>query len=177
MGSGREKPLVEDESISRTSDDYDLAERIPRTERTDSIERVRPRPPLEELLRWAARVLAWVAILGSAALLLSDAAPQLGVVVKFIATMARRAWSLFDHAPLSALPLLLVGGSYIALQGLLRPAPVELLKRLMLGSAFLLWGIVQLMPPSALATQLGDLVIALYVLDLGIIIEAELREV
>ncbi len=176
MGSGREKPFVEDESISRTSDDYDLAERIPRTERINSREQVRPRPPLEEVLRSAARVLAWMAILGSAALLLSDAAPQLGVVVKFIVAMVRRAWSLLDHAPLSALPLLLVGGAYIALQALLRPAPVELLKRLMLGSAFLLWGIVQLMPPSVLATQLGDLVIALYVLDLGIIIEAELRE-
>lgn len=32
------------------------------------------------------------------------------------------------------------------------------------------------MPPSALATDLGDLVIALYVLDLGIIIQAELKE-
>jgi hypothetical protein len=177
MGSGREKPFVEDESISRISDDYDLPERLPRVERPDSPERVRPRSPLVEVLRSAARVLAWMAILGSAALLLSDAAPQLSVVVKFVAAMARRAWALLDHAPLSALPLLLVGGAYIALQGLLRPAPLELLKRLMLGSAFLLWGIVQLMPPGVLATQLGDLVIALYVLDLGIIIEAELREV
>jgi len=50
-------------------------------------------------------------------------------------------------------------------------------KRLLLGSAFLLWGIVQLMPPSVVATDLGDLVIALYVLDLGITIQAELRAV
>jgi hypothetical protein len=79
-------------------------------------------------------------------------------------------------SPVSALPLFLVGGSYIALQGILRPAPIELVKRLLLGSAFVLWGIVQLMPPSVLATDLGDLVIALYVLDLGFIIQAELRE-
>jgi hypothetical protein len=46
---------------------------------------------------------------------------------------------------------------------------------LMLGSAFVLWGIVQLMPPGVVATDLGDLVIALYVLDLGIIVQAELR--
>jgi hypothetical protein len=80
------------------------------------------------------------------------------------------------HAPLSAMPLLLVGGSYIALQGVLRPAPIELVKRLLLGSAFVLWGIVQLMPPAPIATDLGDLVIALYVLDLGFIIQAELDQ-
>ena len=60
-----------------------------------------------------------------------------------------------------------------------RPASAaadRIVKRLLLGSAFLLWGIVQLMPPSVIATDLGDLVIALYVLDLGIIIQAELRE-
>jgi len=52
---------------------------------------------------------------------------------------------------------------------------MELLRRLMLGSAFLLWGIVQLMPPSALATSLGDLVIALYVFDLGLMVQNELQ--
>ena len=115
------------------------------------------------------------ALLGSAALLLNDAAPQLLALGKVLLTMAPRAWALLGHAPLSAMPLLLAGGSYLALQGVLRPAPLELLKRLMLGSAFLLWGIVQLMPPGVVATDLGDLVIALYVLDLGIIVQAELR--
>ena len=80
-------------------------------------------------------------------------------------------------ARLSALPLLLAGASYIVLQALLRPSPLELLKRLMLGSAFLLWGITQLMPVSALATELGNIVIALYVIDLGLIIRTDLRTV
>jgi hypothetical protein len=61
------------------------------------------------------------------------------------------------------------------LQAALRPAPMELIRRLMLGSAFVLWGIVQLMPPSTLATHLGDLVIALYVFDLGLMVQAELQ--
>jgi hypothetical protein len=117
------------------------------------------------------------ALLASAALLLRDAAPELTALLKFVVAMAPRAWALLGHAPLSAMPLILAGGSYIALQGLLRPPPTELVKRLLLGSAFLLWGIVQLMPPSVLATDLGDLVIALYVLDLGMIIQGELREV
>lgn len=136
----------------------------------------RPRSLLETVLRFAAGVLTLAALLASATLLLSDAAPKLRALVKFVVAMAPRVWSLLGHAPLSAMPLLLAGASYIALQGLLRPPPIELVKRLLLGSAFLLWGIVQLMPPSALATDLGDLVIASYVLDLGIIIQAELRE-
>jgi hypothetical protein len=73
------------------------------------------------------------------------------------------------------MPLLLAGFSYISLQLLLRPRGLELIKRLMLGSAFLLWGIVQLMPPGSLATNLGDFVISLYVLDLGLMIQTELR--
>jgi|HubBroStandDraft_1064217.scaffolds.fasta_scaffold00535_22 hypothetical protein len=134
------------------------------------------RSTVETVLRVAAGALTVAALLACGVLLLSDAAPELSALVKFVVAMAPRAWALLGHAPLSAMPLLLAGGSYIALQGLLRPPPIELVKRLLLGSAFLLWGIVQLMPPSVIATDLGDLVIALYVLDLGIIIQAELRE-
>jgi hypothetical protein len=139
---------------------------------------IRPeeRPPLDRLLRTAAGMLTIAAVLGAGTLLLSDAGPQLVAAVKFAAAMAPRAWALLGHAPLSAMPLLLIGSAYIGLQALLRPVGMELLKRLMLGSAFLLWGIVQLMPPSVVATDLGDLVIALYVLDLGLIIQAELQK-
>jgi hypothetical protein len=46
---------------------------------------------------------------------------------------------------------------------------------LMLGTAFLLWGIVQLMPASNLTAELGNVVIALYVVDLGLIIWSDLE--
>ena len=46
----------------------------------------------------------------------------------------------------------------------------------MLGIAFLLWGVVQLMPVSDLATELGNVVIALYVIDLGLIIWTDLEK-
>jgi hypothetical protein len=115
------------------------------------------------------------AIIASAALLLSDVAPRLAALFKMVVVLAPRARALLDHAPLSAMPLLLAGSSYLVLQAALRPAPMELLRRLMLGSAFVLWGIVQLMPPSPLATHLGDLVIALYVFDLGLMVQAELQ--
>ena len=134
------------------------------------------RSSLDRLLRIVAGVLTVAAVLGSAALLLSDAGPELRAAVKFAVRLAPRAWAFLGHAPLSAMPLLLIGSAYVGLQALLRPVGIELLKRLLLGSAFLLWGVVQLMPPSVVATDLGDLVIALYVLDLGLIIRGELQE-
>jgi hypothetical protein len=129
----------------------------------------------QRMVGWIAGSLMVGAMLASAVLLLADAGPNLAAFFKLLVVLAPRAWALLDHAPLSAMPLLLAGGSYIALQAALRPAPMELIRRLMLGSAFVLWGIVQLMPPSTLATHLGDLVIALYVFDLGLMVQAELH--
>jgi hypothetical protein len=83
--------------------------------------------------------------------------------------------SHLSHAPLSAAPLLLIGLAYLALQPLVRPRPLERLKRVLLGTAFILWGIDQLLPSGRLATVLGDVVIVLYVLDLGLIIRDHLR--
>jgi hypothetical protein len=122
-----------------------------------------------------AGLLTVAAILASAALLFFDAAPHLVALFHVLIEQIPRAWAWLGHAPLSALPLLLAGASYVVLQAVLRPPPLELFRRLMLGSAFLLWGIVQLMPPSTLATSLGDVVIALYVFDLALMIQAELK--
>ncbi len=85
-----------------------------------------------------------------------------------------REWARCQNSRLSALPLILGGSAYIALQCILRPRPIELLKRLILGAAFLLWGVVQLMPAGDLATELGNLVIALYVIDLALMIRSDL---
>jgi hypothetical protein len=130
---------------------------------------------LGRFLGWLAASLMVAAVLGSAALLLSDAGPRLMASFRLLAMLASQAWAWFGHAPLSALPLLLAGASYAVLQAVLRPAPLELLRRLMLAAAFLLWGVVQLMPDGSLATDLGDLVIALYVFDLGLMVQAELQ--
>jgi hypothetical protein len=133
-------------------------------------------PALQEYLRWLARSLTIMALLSSFALLCVGATPFLTVLPAYLAKEASRAWILIKHLPLSALPLLLAGSSYLILQTILRPQPLELLKRLMLGAAFLLWGVVQLMPASNLAVELGNLVIALYVVDLGLIIWTELQK-
>jgi hypothetical protein len=133
-------------------------------------------PALQELLRWLTRSLAVLAVLSSFALLCVGATPLLTSLPTYIAKATFRGWSLIKNLPLSAIPLLLAGSSYIVLQAILRPRPLELVKRLMLGIAFLLWGIVQLMPVSDLAVELGNVVIALYVVDLGLIIWTDLKK-
>jgi hypothetical protein len=132
---------------------------------------------LDELLGWLARSLAVMALVSTAALLLVSLTPRLTSIVANIVAATPRAWAMIVALPLSALPLLLAGSGYIVMQALLRPRPLELLKRLMLGGAFLLWGVVQLMPISELANELGNVVIAMYVVDLALIIRTDLQRV
>jgi hypothetical protein len=72
-----------------------------------------------------------------------------------------------SHAPVSALPLLLIGLASLCFQIITRPALLDFFKAMIVSAAFLLWGIDQLLPASWLATTLGDIVIILYVVDLG----------
>lgn len=71
------------------------------------------------------------------------------------------------HSAISALALSLVGIAFLILQPLMRQRPKEVLKNVLLGAAFVLWGIVQLRPQNALSVKLGGLVVALYVMDLA----------
>lgn len=148
----------------------------PHNSKVSSFKRAGEGSALEELLRWLARSLAVMALLSSFALLCVGATPMLSSLPTYVAKAAFRGWALVKNVPLSALPLLLAGSSYLVLQAILRPRPLELLKRLMLGAAFLLWGVVQLLPASGLATELGNVVIALYVVDLGLIIWTDLEK-
>jgi hypothetical protein len=94
-----------------------------------------------------------VALAASAGLLFADA----------------KLWAVPERAMalISSAPLLLVGTAFLILQPLLRPRLADLAKNLLLAATFLLWGAIQLMPQNALAQRLGNLVIALYVLDLA----------
>lgn len=116
-----------------------------------------------------------MAVVSCVGLLAVDITPFLSTWSKSLAYAGLRSWALIKTVPLSAPPLLLVGSSYILLQAINRPRPFELLKRLMLGAAFLLWGITQFMPVSALSIELGNVVIALYVIDLALMIWTELK--
>jgi hypothetical protein len=70
------------------------------------------------------------------------------------------------HGYLSAVPLALAGIGYAALQIRLKPSRATLLKRLLLAATFITWAVDQLLPPGRVATVIGDIVIAAYVLDL-----------
>jgi hypothetical protein len=70
------------------------------------------------------------------------------------------------HAYLSSLPLAVAGIVYAILQFCVRPARGVLLKRLLLAGTFVIWAADQLLPSGRLATFVGDVVIAAYVLDL-----------
>ena len=74
---------------------------------------------------------------------------------------------LLAHAPASAVPLLCIGLASLGFQFVVHPKRLDLVKALIVSAAFLFWGIDQLLPTGGIATTLGDVVIALYVLDLG----------
>jgi hypothetical protein len=168
--------LPDDEGVARLPAHEKEVQIEPKDDHPNSMRRPGEGPALQELLRWLTRSLAILAVLSSFALLCVGATPLLTSLPTYIVKVAFRGWSLIKNLPLSAIPLLLAGSSYIVLQAILRPRPLELVKRLMLGIAFLLWGVVQLMPVSDLAVELGNVVIALYVVDLGLIVWSELQK-
>ncbi|HEY3237903.1 MAG TPA: hypothetical protein VGJ84_24500 [Polyangiaceae bacterium] len=87
------------------------------------------------------------------------------------------AWDAFPglfptraHDVLAAVPLSLIAVTYLLYQSMRRPAPMELLKAVLLAAAFLLWAANQLWPALPQATLFNDLAIALFVLDVFLVI-------
>src|ERR1700693_5235939 len=78
--------------------------------------------------------------------------------------------TILPHAPVSAAPLLFIGAAYLGFQVLLRPTPLDLC------TAFILWGVDQLLPFGRVATTLGDVVITLYVIELGWVMIDHLKQ-
>jgi hypothetical protein len=107
------------------------------------------------LLAWIIIILAFVA---SAVLLVSDVLHM-----------------PLAHAPISAAPLLFIGAASLVFQVYTRPKPLDLLKSLIVSAAFILWGIDQLLPSGWGQVTLGDMVITLYVIDLGWMMLERLR--
>lgn len=81
------------------------------------------------------------------------------------------------HSYVSALPLALAGIGYAILQIRMKPDPGTLAKRLLLAATFIMWAVDQLLPPGRIATVLGDVVIAAYVLDLYWLMEEQITSV
>ncbi|MBF6560362.1 MAG: hypothetical protein IVW56_08745 [Candidatus Binataceae bacterium] len=121
-----------------------------------------PRRPYR-YLRGAIAALAICAVAASAVLFGVDGFPALAMRI--------------GHAPASAAPLILIGTAYLLMSALVRVSPLDLLKRVLLAAAFILWGVDQLMTPGPLARLIGDVVITLYVSDLALMIRDHLRGV
>jgi hypothetical protein len=74
-----------------------------------------------------------------------------------------------SHDVLAAFSLAMIAFAYLAYQVLHRPAAKEFAKAIMLALAFLFWAANQYWPDSHLATLFNDLAIALFVLDVFLV--------
>lgn len=73
------------------------------------------------------------------------------------------------HNLLGALPLALIAVAHLLYQFARHPGAAELIKAVLLATAFLLWAANQLWPEAARATLYNDLAIALFVLDVFLV--------
>jgi hypothetical protein len=80
-----------------------------------------------------------------------------------------------DHQRLGSLPFIFIGISFITFQ-LSLPGPwKERIKGLLLGLAFALWGSEIFLPKGNWLTVLDNLVIAIFIVDLGLIVVGHFR--
>jgi hypothetical protein len=73
------------------------------------------------------------------------------------------------HEILASFPLAMIALAYIVYQCARRPACLELIKAIMLAVAFLFWAANQLLPNYRQATLFNDIAIALFVLDVFLV--------
>ena len=74
-----------------------------------------------------------------------------------------------SHDVLAAFSLAMIAFAYLVYQVLHRPAAKEFAKAIMLAVAFLFWAANQYWPDSHLATLFNDIAIALFVLDVFLV--------
>jgi uncharacterized membrane protein len=73
------------------------------------------------------------------------------------------------HDFLAAFPLAMIAIAYLVYQAAHRPARLEVFKAVLLAIAFLFWAANQLWPNFPLATLFNDIAIALFVLDIFLV--------
>lgn len=75
-----------------------------------------------------------------------------------------------SHDVLAAFPLAMIALAYFLYQAARRPGFVELIKAIMLAAAFLFWAANQFWPNLAQAILFNDIAIALFVLDVFLVV-------
>jgi hypothetical protein len=105
------------------------------------------------------------------------ATPVILGVITLLSVGVLIAWNIVPsrfpnnaHAVLGALPLAMIAITYLVYQMVRRPPWRELVKAILLAAAFILWAANQMWPNSALATLWNDIAIALFVLDVFLVI-------
>ncbi len=105
------------------------------------------------------------------------AIPAIAGVITLASVAVLFAWDAFPglfparaHDILAAFPLAMIAFAYLAYQTAHRPAPLELLKAILLAVAFLFWAANQFWPDLPQATLFNDIAIALFVLDVFLVI-------
>ncbi len=111
---------------------------------------------LDRTHRLLPTILGAVTLAGVAVLLVWDADPQL--------------FPPRSHDVLAAFPLAMIAVAYLVYQSAHRPAAKELAKAALLAAAFLFWAANQLWPELLQATLFNDIAIALFVLDVFLVI-------
>lgn len=79
------------------------------------------------------------------------------------------------HQHLDALPLMMIGLSYIALQLASTGDRADRIKGIFLGIAFLCWGGEQLLPTSKIVTLLDEGAVTIFVVDVSLVIWSRIR--
>jgi hypothetical protein len=97
-------------------------------------------------------------------------------VVTLAGVGALFTWEIFPslfparaHDGLAAFPLAMIAVAYLVYQAAHRPARLEFVKAIMLAIAFLFWAANQLWPSLRQATLFNDIAIALFVLDIFLV--------
>ena len=92
-----------------------------------------------------------------------------GVIVLLVWDACPRLFPARAHDFLAAFPLALIAIAYLFYLGARRPAPAEIVKAILLAAAFLLWAANQFWPDLPPTTLFNDLAIALFVLDVFLV--------
>ncbi len=92
-----------------------------------------------------------------------------GVGVLFVWDAFPQLFPARAHHLLAGIPLAMIALAYLFYQIAHRPAPRELVKAIMLAVAFLFWAANQFWPDLREATLFNDIAIALFVLDVFLV--------
>jgi hypothetical protein len=77
------------------------------------------------------------------------------------------------HAGVSAAPLLLIAGALLAISIAVPPTGTSAILRVVTVTAFLTWGLSQLLPNTGAGTLLDDFAILLFVIDGGVFVASD----